>query len=207
MPETGFMQPERLPSCTRADLSYREIGREILFISVHSLIVRAGPDIGSDDVRRHAPRPSRRRRYPRLTRVPDPHISPGYPGPMKRIPTLATLAVGILLLSGCSQAATLAACGQVASEAVQVTGAINELSSPTPEAAQAALDEVRAVSEKIRGIDGPDDFVALRDSWTTSIDAFVAEGEKAIAGDVAGMDAASTQLRTTTDAMVAYCTP
>jgi len=126
---------------------------------------------------------------------------------MKRIPTLATLAVGILLLSGCSQAATLAACGQVASEAVQVTGAINELSSPTPEAAQAALDEVRAVSEKIRGIDGPDDFVALRDSWTTSIDAFVAEGEKAIAGDVAGMDAASTQLRTTTDAMVAYCTP
>ncbi|MFJ4172735.1 hypothetical protein [Microbacterium sp. NPDC089696] len=126
---------------------------------------------------------------------------------MKRLPALATLAVGILLLSGCSQAATLAACGQVASEAVQVTGAINELSSPTPEAAQAALDEVRAVSEKIRGIDGPDEFVTLRDSWTTSIDAFVTEGEKALAGDVSGVDAASTQLRTATDDIVAYCTP
>jgi hypothetical protein len=126
---------------------------------------------------------------------------------MKRLPALATLAVGILLLSGCSQAATLAACGQVASEAVQVTGAINELSSPTPEAAQAALDEVRAVSQKIRGIDGPDEFVTLRDSWTTSIDAFVTEGEKALAGDVSGVDAASTQLRTATDDIVAYCTP
>lgn len=126
---------------------------------------------------------------------------------MKRLPTLATVAVGILLLSGCSQAATLAACGQVASEAVQVTGAINELSSPTPEAAKAALDEVRAVSEKIRGIDGPDEFITLRDSWTTSIDAFAAEGEKALTGDVGGMDAASTQLRTATDAIVAYCTP
>lgn len=126
---------------------------------------------------------------------------------MKRLPALATLAVGILLLSGCSQAATLAACGQVASEAVQVTGAINELSSPTPEAAQAALDEVRAVSEKIRGIDGPDEFVTLRDSWTTSIDAFVTEGEKALAGDVSGVDAASKQLRTATDDIVAYCTP
>lgn len=127
---------------------------------------------------------------------------------MKRLPALATLAVGILLLSGCSQAATLAACGQVASEAVQVTGAINELSSPTPEAAQAALDEVRAVSEKIRGgIDGPDEFVTLRDSWTTSIDAFVTEGEKALTGDVSGVDAASTAMRTATDDIVAYCTP
>lgn len=126
---------------------------------------------------------------------------------MKRLPALASVAVGILLLSGCSQAATLAACGQVASEAVQVTGAINELSSPTPEAAQAALAEVRAVSEKISGIDGPDEFVTLRDSWTTSIDAFVTEGEKAIAGDATGVDAASTQLRTATDAIVAYCTP
>ncbi|MEV4736668.1 MULTISPECIES: hypothetical protein [unclassified Microbacterium] len=126
---------------------------------------------------------------------------------MKRLPALASVAVGILFLSGCSQAATLAACGQVASEAVQVTGAINELSSPTPEAAQAALAEVRAVSEKISGIDGPAEFVTLRDSWTTSIDAFVTEGEKAIAGDVSGMDAASAQLRTATDAIVAYCAP
>ncbi|WP_449407305.1 hypothetical protein [Microbacterium maritypicum] len=126
---------------------------------------------------------------------------------MKRLPALATLAVGILLLSGCSQAATVAACGQVAAEAVQVTGAIQEISSLTPEAAQAALDEVRAVAEKIRGIDGPDEFVTLRDSWTTSIDAFVTEGEKAITGDVAGLDAASTQMRTATDAIVAYCTP
>ncbi|MFJ4223695.1 hypothetical protein [Microbacterium sp. NPDC089695] len=126
---------------------------------------------------------------------------------MKRLPALASVAVGILLLSGCSQAATFAACGQVATQAAQVSGAINELSSPTPEAAQAALDEVRAVSEKIRDIDGPDEFVTLRDTWTTSIDAFVTEGEKAITGDVSGVDAASTQLRTATDAMIAYCTP
>ncbi|PCE15593.1 hypothetical protein AUC47_11935 [Microbacterium sp. SZ1] len=126
---------------------------------------------------------------------------------MKKLPALATLAVGILLLSGCSQAATLAACGQIASEAVQVSGAINELSSPTPEAARAALNEVRAVSEKIRGIDGPEEFVTLRDSWTTSIDAFVTEGGKALAGDVSGVDEASNQMRTATDAIVAYCTP
>lgn len=126
---------------------------------------------------------------------------------MKRLPALATVAVGILLLSGCSQAATLAACGQVASEAVQVTGAINELSSPTSEAARAALDEVRAVSEKIRGIDGPEEFITLRDSWTTSIDAFATEGEKALTGDVSGVDAASAAMRTATDDIVAYCTP
>ncbi|MGN7949204.1 hypothetical protein ACTJKH_10705 [Microbacterium sp. 22215] len=126
---------------------------------------------------------------------------------MKKLPALASLAVGILLLSGCSQASTLAACGQVAAQAVQVTGVIESVSSPTPEAAQAALDEVKKVAENIRGVDGPEEFVTLRDSWTTSIDAFVAEGEKAITGDAAGMDAASTQLRTATDAMVAYCTP
>lgn len=126
---------------------------------------------------------------------------------MKKLPALASLAVGILLLSGCSQASTLAACGQVASQAVQVSGVIESVSSPTPEAAQAALTEVRAVAEKIRGIDGPEEFVTLRDSWTTSIDAFATEGEKAIIGDVSGMDAATTQLREATDAMVAYCTP
>lgn len=126
---------------------------------------------------------------------------------MKKLPELATLAVGILLLSGCSQASTLAACGQVAAQAVQVTGVIESVSSPTPEAAQAALDEVKKVAENIRGVDGPDEFVTLRDSWTTSIDAFVAEGEKAITGDVTGLDAASTEMRTATDAMVAYCTP
>lgn len=126
---------------------------------------------------------------------------------MKRLPALATLVAGILLLPGCAQASTLAACGQVAAEAVQVTGAIQSLSSPTPEAAQAALDDVRAVSEKIQGIGGPEEFVTLRDSWTTSIDAFVVEGEKAIAGDITGLDAASTQVRTATHAIVAYCTP
>lgn len=126
---------------------------------------------------------------------------------MKKLPALASLAVGILLLSGCSQAATIAACGQVAAQATQVAGVIESVSSPTPEAAQAALDEVKKVAENIRGVDGPDEFVTLRDSWTTSIDAFVAEGEKAITGDAGGMDAASTQLRTATDAMVAYCTP
>jgi len=126
---------------------------------------------------------------------------------MKKLPALATVAVGILLLSGCSQASTLAACGQVAAEAVQVTGAIDSLSSPTPEAAQAALSEVKTVAEKIRGIDGPAEFVTLRDSWTTSIDAFVVESEQALTGDVEGMDAASAQLRTATDAIVAYCTP
>ena len=126
---------------------------------------------------------------------------------MKKLPALASLAVGILLLSGCSQAATIAACGQVAAQATQVAGVIESVSSPTPEAAQAALDEVKKVAENIRGVDGPEEFVTLRDSWTTSIDAFVAEGEKAITGDAAGMDAASTQLRTATDAMVAYCTP
>ncbi|WP_431074710.1 hypothetical protein [Microbacterium phyllosphaerae] len=126
---------------------------------------------------------------------------------MKKLPALATLAVGILLLSGCSQASTLAACGQVAAQAVQVTGVIESVSSPTPEAAQAALDEVKKVAENIRGIDGPDEFVTLRDSWTTSIDAFVTEGEKAITGDVTGLDAASTEMRTATDAMLTYCTP
>ncbi|MER7446272.1 hypothetical protein [Microbacterium sp. NPDC097977] len=126
---------------------------------------------------------------------------------MKKLPALATLAVGILLLSGCSQASTIAACGQVAAQAVQVSGVIESFSSPTPEAAQAALTEVKTVAEKIRGIDGPAEFVTLRDSWATSIDAFAAEGEKAIAGDVSGVDAASTQLRTATDAIVAYCTP
>lgn len=126
---------------------------------------------------------------------------------MKKLPALASLAVGILLLSGCSQAATIAACGQVAAQAAQVTGVIGEVSSPTPEAAQAALDEVKTVAENIRGVDGPEEFDTLRDSWTTSIDAFVAEGEKAIAGDITGMDAASTQLRADTDAMLAYCTP
>ena len=126
---------------------------------------------------------------------------------MKKLPALASLAVGILLLSGCSQASTIAACGQVAAQAVQVSGVIESFSSPTPEAAQAALTEVKAVAEKIRGIDGPDEFVTLRDSWATSIDAFAAEGEKAVSGDVSGVDAASTQLRTATDAMVAYCTP
>ncbi|MFS0911271.1 hypothetical protein AB3M89_05725 [Microbacterium sp. 179-I 3D2 NHS] len=126
---------------------------------------------------------------------------------MKKLPALASLAVGILLLSGCSQLSTVAACGQVAAQAAQVTGAIGEVTSPTPEAAQAALDEVKKVAENIRGVDGPAEFVTLRDSWTTSIDAFVVEAEKGIAGDVSGMDAASGQLRTATDAMVAYCTP
>lgn len=126
---------------------------------------------------------------------------------MKKLPALASLAVGILLLSGCSQASTLAACGQVAGQAMQVSGVIESLSSPTPEAAQAALAEVRAVAEKIHGIDGPAEFVTLRDEWTASIDAFATEAEKGIAGDVSGMDAASAQLRTATDAMVAHCTP
>lgn len=126
---------------------------------------------------------------------------------MKKLPALASLAVGILLLSGCSQASTIAACGQVAAQAVQVSGVIESFSSPTPEAAQAALAEVKTVAEKTRGIDGPAEFVTLRDSWATSIDAFAVEGEKAITGDVSGVDAASTQLRTATDAIVAYCTP
>lgn len=126
---------------------------------------------------------------------------------MKKLPALASLAVGILLLSGCSQASTIAACGQVATEAVQVSGVIESVSSPTSEAAQAALTEVRAVAERIRAIDGPEEFATLRDAWTTSIDAFATEGEKAIAGDVSGVDAASAELRRATDAMVAYCTP
>lgn len=126
---------------------------------------------------------------------------------MKKLPALASLAVGILLLSGCSQASTVAACGQVAAQAVQVAGVLESFSSPTPEAAQAALSEVRAVAEKIRGIDGPAEFVTLRDEWATSIDAFATAGEKAVTGDVSGMDAASAQLRTATDAMVAHCTP
>lgn len=126
---------------------------------------------------------------------------------MKKLPALATLAAGILLLSGCSQASALAACGQVAAQAVQVSGVIESVSSPTSEAAQAALDEVKKVAENIRGVDGPEEFVTLRDSWTMSIDAFVAEGEKAITGDVTGLDAASTEMRTATDSMLAYCTP
>lgn len=126
---------------------------------------------------------------------------------MKKFPALATLAVGILLLSGCSQASTIAACGQVAAQAAQVTGVIGSVSSPTPEAAQAALDEVRSVAENIRGVDGPEEFVTLRDSWTTSIDAFAAEGEKAITGDITGLDAATTEMRAATDAILAYCTP
>lgn len=126
---------------------------------------------------------------------------------MKKLPALASLAVGILLLSGCSQASTIAACGQVAAQAAQVTGVISSINSPTPEAAQAALDEVKKVAENIRGVDGPDEFDALRDAWTTSIDAFVAEGEKAVAGDFTGLDAATTEMRTATDAMVAHCTP
>ncbi len=126
---------------------------------------------------------------------------------MKKLPALASLAVGILLLSGCSQASTMAACGQVAGQAMQVSGLIESLSSPTPEAAQAALTEVRAVATKIRGIDGPAEFITIRDEWTTSIDAFASAGEKAVAGDMSGMDAASAQLRTATDEMVAHCTP
>jgi hypothetical protein len=126
---------------------------------------------------------------------------------MKKLPALASLAVGILLLSGCSQASTIAACGQVTGQAMQVSGVIESLSSPTPEAAQAALTEIRAVAEKIRGIDGPAEFITLRDEWATSIDAFASAGEKAVAGDVSGMDAASARLRTATDAMVAHCTP
>lgn len=126
---------------------------------------------------------------------------------MKKLPALATVAVGVLLLSGCSQASTLAACGQVAAQAVQVTGVIESVSSPTPEVAQAALDEAKVVVGKIREIDGPDDFVVLRDSWTTSVDAFIAESEQALAGDLDGLDAATTQMQTATDAVVAYCTP
>lgn len=137
----------------------------------------------------------------------DLHISPAYPGPMKKLSAFATLAVGILLLSGCSQASTIAACGQVAAQAAQVTGVIGSVSSPTPKAAQAALDEVRSVAENIRGVDGHEEFVALRDSWATSIDEFATEGEKAIAGDITGLDAATTEMRTATDAMLAYCTP
>ncbi len=126
---------------------------------------------------------------------------------MKKPPALATVAVGVLLLSGCSQASTLAACGQVAAQAVQVTGVIESVSSPTPEAAQAALDEAKVVVGKTREIDGPDDFVVLRDSWTTSVDAFITESEQALTGDLDGLDAATTQMQTATDAVVAYCTP
>lgn len=127
---------------------------------------------------------------------------------MKKLPALAALAVGILLLSGCSeQVSKLTACGEVASQAVQVSGAIDALSSPTPEAARAALDEVRGVVEKIRGIDGPDEFVTLRETWTTSIDAVISEGENALAGNPGNMDAVTTQLRTATEAIVGYCTP
>ena len=126
---------------------------------------------------------------------------------MKKLPALATVAVGVLLLSGCSQASTLAACGQVAAQAVQVTGVIESVSSPTPEAAQAALDEAKVVVGKIREIDGPDDFVVLRDSWTTSVDAFITESEQALTGDLDGLDAATTQMQTATVAVGAYCTP
>lgn len=126
---------------------------------------------------------------------------------MNKFPALATVAVGVLLLSGCSQASTLAACGQVAAQAVQVTGVIESVSSPTPEAAQAALDEAKVVVGKIREIDGPDDFVVLRDSWTTSVDAFITESEQALTGDLDGLDAATTQMQTATDAVIAYCTP
>ena len=127
---------------------------------------------------------------------------------MKKLSALAAVGVAALLLSGCSeQASTLAACGQVATQAVQVSGVIDTVTSQTPETAQAALDEVGRIVENIRAIDGPTEFTELRDSWTTSIDSFVAEGQRTIAGDPGNMDAATTQLRTATEAVVAYCAP
>ncbi|WP_144875946.1 hypothetical protein [Microbacterium sp. 1.5R] len=127
---------------------------------------------------------------------------------MKKLPALAALAAGILLLSGCSeQVSKYTACGSITSQAVQVTGAIGALTSPTPEAARAALDEVRGVVENIRLVDGPDEFVTLREAWTTSIDAVVAEGENALAGNPGNMDAVTSDLRTTTEAIVGYCAP
>lgn len=127
---------------------------------------------------------------------------------MKKLSALAALGVSILLLPGCSeQVSKLTACGSVTSLAVQVSGAIGSLTSPTPEAARAALDEVRGVVENIRQVEGPDEFVTLRDAWTTSIDGVIVEGENTLAGNPGNMDAAVTDLRTTTEAIVGYCAP
>lgn len=76
-----------------------------------------------------------------------------------------------------------------------------------PEAARAALDEVRGVVEKIRAINGTDEFVALRDTWTASIDAVIAEGENTLAGNPGNMDAVAAEMRTATEAIVGCCTP
>ncbi len=127
---------------------------------------------------------------------------------VKKLSALVTIGAAVVLLSGCSeQASALAACGQVAAQAVQVSGAAEALSSPTPEAAQAALDEIGGVVEKIREIDGPADFITLRDTWATSIDSFVAEGKEAIAGAPDGVQAAADEMRVATEAIVGYCTP
>lgn len=127
---------------------------------------------------------------------------------MKKLAALASVGLAAVLLTGCSeQASALAACGQVAAQAAQVSGVVDAATSQTPEAAQAALDEIGGVVENIRGIDGPAEFVELRDSWTTSIDAFVSESEKALAGQTGNLDAVTTQLRTATEAIVGYCTP
>lgn len=127
---------------------------------------------------------------------------------MKKLAALASVGLAALLLSGCSeQASALAASGQVAAEAVQVTGVIETVSSPDPETAQTALNDISDIAEKIRGIEGPADFTELRDSWTSSIDAFVAAGESALAGDPGSLDAAAAQMRTDTEAVLTYCTP
>ncbi|MFK4761440.1 hypothetical protein ACI3KS_10945 [Microbacterium sp. ZW T5_45] len=127
---------------------------------------------------------------------------------MKKLAALASVGLAAVLLTGCSeQTSALAACAQVATQTARVTGVVDAASSPTVETAQAAFDEISTIVDDIRAIEGPAEFVTLRDSWTTSIDAFLAASKSAVAGEAADVTTATTAMQNATDAVITYCTP
>ena len=104
---------------------------------------------------------------------------------MKRSATMAALVPVVMVLSACSSGATEAdACNGVAEAMPAVARALANMGDArTADDAEVYLEGVHSAADAVAAVDGPAEFVGVRDDFVDALEAFGVKGVAVAAGE------------------------
>lgn len=124
---------------------------------------------------------------------------------MKKIAAGAAVAA-VLLLAGCSSTPSQAeACDALNAQSADLMGELGAISASDVEGSAAALEDAEGVVESMKAIEGPAEFVELRDGLVGAMGSFIDEARAAIAGEPGNMLDVEAGVTDATSDLIAYC--
>ena len=126
---------------------------------------------------------------------------------MTKIPAgvIASLAA-VLLLAGCSSAPSQAeACATLNEQSAELMTTLGGITAQDVDASEVALEEAQGLVDSMASVDGPGEFVELRDRLVSAMSDFIDEGHAAIAGEPGDMLAVQADVTSATNDLIAYC--